>query len=371
LAAALGLPGYWSVRLAYADWLDRQGRPEAVRRASALAPDDARLRARLSDWSGAVARNPYDSASWIRLGLEAEAGGDQPSAERYLIRAAQADRLVGPRWTLANYYFRRESWEPFWQWARAAAEVSPETPVALYQLCGEATPDLGLIFDRVVSGRRRLIEGFLYWMQPRAGLDGLRAVAGRAVDLAGPEQSDALVACSSRMLALGAPMDSLRLWNRMIDRRLLPFQRLEPEAGVSLTNGDFRLPLKRETFNWAPSPIGRWVDGGVRFEFDGNQPERCDLLAQNVPVAGGRRYRLHCRYQASGIARGAGPVWVAGDLASSEPLAAGLRETSLEFAVEPASRVLRLGLVYQRVPGTTRIIGVLKLESVRLELLGQ
>jgi hypothetical protein len=371
LAAALGLPGYWSIRLAYADWLDRQGRPEAVRRASALAPDDARLRARLSDWSGAVARNPYDSASWIRLGLEAEAGGDQASAERYLIRAAQADRLLGPRWTLANYYFRRESWESFWQWARAAAEISPETPVALYRLCEEATPDLGLIFDRVVSGQRRLIEGFLYWMQPRAGLDRLRAVTGRAVDLAGPEQSDALVVCLNRMFALGAPMDALRLWNRMIDRRLLPFQRLEPETGISLTNGDFRLPLKGETFNWAPSPIGRWVDGGVRFEFDGNQPERCDLLAQNVPVAGGRRYRLHCRYQASGIARGAGPVWVAGDLATSEPLAAGPTETSLEFAVGPASRVLRLLLVYRRVPGTTRIIGVLKLESVRLELLRQ
>jgi hypothetical protein len=368
LAAALGVPFYWSIRLAWADWLDRQDRPEAVRRASALAPDDARLRARLSDWSGAVARNPYDSASWIRLGLEAEAGGDQVSAERYLLRAAQADRLFGPRWTLANYYLRRESWQPFWQWARAAAEISPETPVALYRLCWEAKPDLGLIFDRVISGQRRLIEGFLYWMAPRAGLDGLRAVAARAVELAGPEQSAALLVCSSRMLALGAPMDALRLWNRMIDRRLLPFQRLEPEAGVSLTNGDFRLPLKGETFNWAPSPIGR---GGVRFEFDGNQPERCDLLAQNVPVAGGRRYRLRCRYQASGIARGAGPVWVAGDLATSEPLAAGQTETSLEFAVGPASRVLRLLLEYRRVPGTTRIIGVLNLESVRLELLGQ
>ena len=331
MAAALGVPFYWSIRLAYADWLDRQDRTESVRRASALTPDDARLRARLSDWSGAVARNPYDSASWIRLGLEAEAGGDQVSAERYLLRAAQVDHLFAPRWTLANYYFRRESWEPFWQWARAAAEMSSEPPVALYQLCWEAKPDLGLIFERVVSGQRRLIEGFLYWMAPRADLDALRAVAGRAVDLAGPEQSNALVVCLNRMVALGAPMDALPLWNRMIDRRLLPFQRLEPEAGVSLTNGDFRLPLNGETFNWTSSPIGRWGGGGIRFEFDGNQPERCDLLAQNVPVVGGRRYRLRCRYQASGIARGAGPVWMAGDLATSEPLAAGSTETSLEF----------------------------------------
>ncbi|MEK7755232.1 MAG: hypothetical protein AAB654_25135, partial [Acidobacteriota bacterium] len=241
----------------------------------------------------------------------------------------------------------------------------------LYQLCWEAKPDLGAILARVVSGQRRLIEGFLYWMATRAGLDGLRAVTAKAVDLAGLEQSHALVVCLNRMVALGAAMDALPLWNRMIDRRLLPFQRLEPEAGVSLTNGEFRLPLNGETFNWTPSPIGRWGGGGIRFEFDGNQPERCDLLAQNVPVVGGRRYRLRCRYQATGIARGAGPVWMAGDLATSEPLAAGPAETSLEFTVGPASGVLRLLLRYQRVPGTTRIIGVLKLESVRLELLGQ
>ena len=66
-----------------------------------------------------------------------------------------------------------------------------------------------------------------------------------------------------------------------------------------------------------------------------------------------------------------GPVWMAGDLATSEPLAAGPTETSLEFTVGPVSRVLPLLLTYRRVPGTTRIIGVLRLESVRLELLGQ
>lgn len=376
LAIVLGLAGYWSVRLSRADWLDRQGWPEAVRRASDLAPGRADLRARLGDWPGAVDRNPYDAASWIRLGLEAEARGDPVPAERSLLRAAEADRLYDPRWTLANYYFRRESRELFWKWARAAAESSRGTPVALYRLCREVTPDLGLIFDRVVSGRRELLEGFLYWVLAQNDPDGLRLVSERGVEIAGPDQSNVLAAGSGQMLAKGAIDDALRLWNRLIDRGLLPFGRLDPGAGTSLTNGDLRWPPKSEAFNWTmpaiPGVSRRHSPGSLRFEFSGNQPERCELLAQHVPVLGERRYRLTSRYRTTGIAGGAGPFWLAPGLPPGAPLAAGdWAESSLEFETPVAARIIRLELAYQRIPGTTRITGVLWLEKVRLELLRQ
>jgi hypothetical protein len=374
LAIALCPAGYWSVRLSRADWLDRQGWPEAVRRASGLAPGRADLRARLGDWPGAVARNPYDATSWIRLGLEAEERGDQVLAERSLLRAADADRLYDPRWTLANYYFRREAWELFWSWARGAAASSRETPVALYRLCREVTPDLGLIFDRVVSDRPHLVEGFLYWVQSQDNLDGLRAASDRAVEFAGPDQSQALAACSGQMLAKGAVADALRLWNRLIDRGLLPFGRLDPDAGTSLTNGALRLPPKGEAFNWIlpaiPGVSARYSPGALRFEFTGNQPERCELLAQNVPVRGGRRYRLSSRYRTTGVAGGAGPRWLAPGLSPGPPLAADdWTESWLEFETPVAARVIRIELAYQRIPGTTRITGVLWLEKVRLDLL--
>jgi hypothetical protein len=374
LAAALGLAGYWSVRLSWADWLDRQGWPEAVRHASELAPDRADLRARLEDWAGAVARNPYDARSWIRLGLEAEARGDQDLGESCLLWAAEVDRLFEPRWTLANYYYRREAWEPFWIWARRAAELSRETPVALYRLSREVTPDLGLIFDRLVSGYPRLVEGFLYWAQTQGDVRGLQAVAEKAVELAGPDQSRALVACSSQILAQGHAGEALRLWNRMIDRRLLPFERLDPGAGASLTNGDLRLPPAGETFNWALPAVqgvsGHHAGGVLRFEFSGRQPERCELLVENVPVLGGRRYQLRSRYRTSGIASGAGPRWTAGGQTAGTPLAAeDWTESSPEFETPPAAAVIRLALVYERVPGTTRVTGVLWLAEVRLELL--
>ena len=372
VVAGLCLAVYWSARLAWADWLGRQDSVEVVRRASALAPVDAFLRARLSDWKGAVSRNPYDSESLIHLGLEAEGRGDFPGAEKVLLRAAEVNRLYEPRWALANYYFRRQSWGPFWQWAASAAAISPVTPVPLYSLCREATPDAGLIFDRVVAGRQWLLEGFLYWIESRNELDGLRAVVPRSIELAGPGDHKVLAATTSRTLALGAPADALRFWNRMIERGLLPFGRLDPEAGASLTNGDFRLPLKGEAFNWilteTPGVTSRWEEGrGVRFEFSGNQPENLDLLAQNIPVTGGRQYVLRCRYRTSGIASGAGPVWLAGELAG-HPLATNdWDESSLEFVTRPESGLLRLRLSYGRVPGTTRINGVLWLSSVRLD----
>ena len=52
--------------------------------------------------------NPRDAGSWLRLGIEAEVGGDPVLAERHLLRAEQADHTFLPAWTLANYYYRRD-----------------------------------------------------------------------------------------------------------------------------------------------------------------------------------------------------------------------------------------------------------------------
>ena len=84
-------------------------------------------------------------------------------------------------------------------------------------------------------------------------------------------------------------------------------------------------------------------------------------------MTSGRQYVLRCRYRTSGIASGAGPVWLAGELAG-HPLATNdWDESSLEFVTRPESGLLRLRLSYGRVPGTTRINGVLWLSNVRLD----
>ncbi len=376
LAAMLCLATWWSVRLARADWLGHQGSREAVRRAAELASENAVYPARLGEWREAVARNPYDSASLIRLGLDAEERGDYYATERSLLRAAKVDHLYEPRWALANYYLRRRDWGRFWNWARQAGDISPEPPRALFRLCREATPDLGLIFERLSPRGPRVLGSFLYWVGDQHDRSGLLAVTGRAVEIAGAGEREALLYCLSEAVRLDAVTNACRIWNRMIERGLLSFERLVPESGASLTNGDFRFPPEGETFNWRLLPVtgvtGRWRGPGqMRFEFSGTQPERCALIEQTLPLLGGCRYRLSWRHRMTGIAPGAGPVWAAGSAATSQPLSGrDAAEPQLEFTTPPGAQAIHLCLEYRRQPGTTRIEGVLLLSEVRLQLAG-
>lgn len=364
LVAGLCAAGYWSARLAWADRLIRRESAAALLQAASLAPSRADVRARLGDWAGAVARNPYDSASWIRHGLDAESRGDFGAAQRSLLRAADADRLFQPSWTLANYYFRRQDPERFWFWARAAAGRSPQTPAALYRLCRERAA-WGEIYRRVVNGQPRLLAGFLFWALPRADLAGLQSISS----LAAPADRDAANALVGRFLELGSPADAVKTWNRLTERRVLEFAPLDPGRGASLTNGDFLRPPRGEAFNWSVLQVAgvssRASRGEMRLEFSGRQPENCDLLAQTLPVLAGRRYRLRCRYRTAGIAPGAGPRWLPGGTPLSSE---DWRETESELTTQPGEEVVRLRLAYQRVPGTTRIAGTLWLAHVRLEL---
>src|ERR1700724_3436649 len=115
---ALALALYWSCRLALADWLFRANTSASVARATALDPENASYHAWLAEiqehdgrdppteLETAARLNPSDSAVRIRLRLRAESQRDFARAEKYLLEAAQIDKLFAPRWTLANYYIR-------------------------------------------------------------------------------------------------------------------------------------------------------------------------------------------------------------------------------------------------------------------------
>ena len=137
---AIVLAGAYSIRLAMADAAFRKHTPEAVARALEILPDRASyllLRALQMDYDGAdstallerAARvNPVSSAPRIRLGLAAETRGDFPGAEKWLLDAARVDRQFEPRWTLANFYFRRERAGLFWKWMRGARSLLWRSP---------------------------------------------------------------------------------------------------------------------------------------------------------------------------------------------------------------------------------------------------
>ena len=174
--AVLGLAIYWSLRLGYADHLFRSGTPEGVKRAVELAPGNARYQdhwaailedsgkdpaAALAAMEAAVASNPRDSSSWMELGLRAERDGDLQKAERCLLEAARVDRQYDPRWTLANFYFRKSDWENFWLWAREAAAMSYGDSAALFRLGWRATQDPALILSRAIPDQPQVLARFI------------------------------------------------------------------------------------------------------------------------------------------------------------------------------------------------------------------
>src|SRR5579871_4955673 len=127
---AIAAAAWFAVRLAWADLEFRRGTLASVERASKILPNETRyllFRALQLDYEGqdstallekAAALNPLSSAPRIRLGLAAETRGDLPAAEKWLLEAARVDQQFEPRWTLANFYFRRgdSRRDDFWQW---------------------------------------------------------------------------------------------------------------------------------------------------------------------------------------------------------------------------------------------------------------
>ncbi|MGH9658578.1 MAG: hypothetical protein ACRD96_08535, partial [Bryobacteraceae bacterium] len=90
---------------------------------------------RRGQFDQALRINPRYSPAWINSGLAAEIAGDYADAERRLLEAARVDRRYRPRWTLANFYLRRNRMEDFWAWVRKAAEVRYADRTSLYELC--------------------------------------------------------------------------------------------------------------------------------------------------------------------------------------------------------------------------------------------
>jgi hypothetical protein len=395
--AVLTCAAYWSLRLGYADWVVRTGSPEQAKRATELAPCHARYQARLAalldQWGEdqaasvaalerAVVCNPRDSESWIELGLQAEKEGDSTKAERFLLEAARVDKQYDPRWTLANFYFRRNDAENFWSWARKAAAMSYGDGASLFRLCWRMTQDPGAILERAIPDQPAVLARYLSFLLADHRVAALEAAAQRAAGHAGPEDLPVLLASCDRLVEARQFPAALRIWTALSRRKLLPYLPPEPERGLSLTNGDFRAPLLSHGFDWrvhvaeGVSVSRSESEPALRITFSGRQPESCELLSQFVPVLPGREYRLRFRYRTSGIGPDTGVQWRIFDAATAAQLADRSSylssedeiEQEVSFSTPAKTHMARLVLLYQRAPGTTRIEGSIFLSRVSLVL---
>ncbi len=368
LAVAGLLAATWiSIRLARADRLFRSRDPASVVRAVLLAPGNVEylsFRALQVDYDGgnpapllerAAELDPFSSAPRIRLGLGAELRGDFDTAEKQLLVAARLDRQFEPRWTLANFYFRRGNAEEFWKWMYAALEVSYGDRRPAFDLCWRMNGEAAEILSRAIPERREVIGAYLGYLLETHRVMAMSPVARKVA--AGNDSRDIallLAACDALIDAKRAA-EASELWRAM--GYSLPVTFAAPRVGAG--------------FDWRPLPIQGGVHVNVdqprpmhRITLSGQQPESCELLRRFENLRAGVRYTLRWEARTQGLASPSGVAWSIGGervaVTSSEGGSAG------ELAFVAPSDLTPLTLVYERPPGEVRAEGSVEMWNVTI-----
>ncbi|HLH39697.1 MAG TPA: hypothetical protein VKX39_11165 [Bryobacteraceae bacterium] len=361
--AGLAAASIFAIERARADFAFRSNSPDAVR----LAPGNTEylmFRALQIEydggdprplWERAAELNPLNSAPRIALGLNAEVRGDFASAEKWLLEAARADHQFEPRWTLANFYFRRENSGQFWKWMRAALEVSYGDRRPAFELCWRMSGQPEQILARAIPERPEVLAAYLGWLLETGRPRAIAPVAMKIASI--PGDRPLLLAADDALLAAGDGANALSLWRAM---------GFAAPAGVF--RGNFEPGAIGHGFDWRLNALSGVTHTDIdapramhRIDFDGREPESCELLGQMLLLEKGRRYRLRWNASITGIASPGGFEWRVGEARAAASGGAG----ELEF-IAPAE-IADLKLLYQRPPGHARADGRLELWEVHLE----
>jgi hypothetical protein len=393
LALAMACACYFAVRLAYADHLAQTDSADQVRKALTIVPGNANywlhwvdLR-EASGQSGDVGiahaadADPFNARVWIRAGLNSEMCGDYQRAEQYLLRAAQQSRQFEPRWTLANYYLRRNDEQRFWPWAKSALLWANGDRRLLFELFWEMRPDADTILRRAIPDDPKVLRDYLDFLLHNNRSEAALAVAQKLELRASAEDRDLLLRYTDHMLNERRWQAALSSWNALCLRKVVRYTPLDPDHGQLLTNGAFTAEPLDSGFDWHISRVDGVVavradsPSALRFDFSGKQPENCNLVNQFVPLRPGRRYKLHFTYRTEGIAPQTGLQWKVIDASTHaeipvHPLSLASDQWSegdVPFAVPSGVQTGRVVLAYRRPPGTVRIDGTIWLRNVGLE----
>ena len=397
LAAICALATWRSVRIAWADWLATSGTLQELDHAIRIEPGDGRMlatsaifRSDNGDLSPAVDRDleraarldPLDSKLFMTLGLRAEFRGDKAAAERDLAHAADIDHQFRPAWTLAEFYYRAGHQDRMWPLIDRILKLDPLgfDPGPVFDLCWNALGDPAKI--RALIPPPRLLEYLSYLIRTNRADAALDVWPAALVLSAPPGRAAAALKPFPDFLAgAGRIPEAVRAWNELVSRGIVQSGRLEPATGVSIADPGFVFPPAAGVFSWQIANTDGVLiangPGGLRAEFDGNEPESFELASVLAPVLPGREYRLIWTADASRLAspQDAGFSFQVGrtvlpsargpESTQCPPL---LTQAACQFAAGPDTRAVRVDLMYSRASGTTRAQGTLRVLKAALEL---
>jgi tetratricopeptide (TPR) repeat protein len=379
LVCCLGI--WFSWKAERADSLFREDSVQSLRAAIALVPDGWQYYMRLAQLDRehahglletALNLDRYNAQAAIELALQDESDGNFSDAEKLLLAAFSVDRTFVPRWSLANFYFRRDNLPSFWVWARSAAEMPTEDMGPLFELCWRVTPDAGAIANAILNDDRGLVRQYVRFLIDKDQMDALASVAPRLVRL-GNQEADRplLLDVVNRLVDTNNAAGASQVWKSMVQQHWVPGDATLPN------NGEFNrepLPVK---FDWTlPEYPGlhSWPgSSGLQTELTGEEPEDCMIAEQYLTLAPGS-YSLSYTYHSTGIAPDTGIRWQILDartgsvVTESEALSSEAQtQTSWRFAIPNGVPLQRLRLDYQRALGTSRISGTLLVLSTRIQ----
>jgi hypothetical protein len=378
-ACALGIWQSWT--LARAGFLFDQDTETSIRAAIREEPDAWPYYMRLAQFDPGNARpliikslqlNRYDAQADIELALQVEAGGDYDQAERLMLAAFDIDRTYLPRWSLANFYLRRDNLPAFWYWARSAAAVPSQDIFPLFDLCWLVAPDPERIASILPDGNTESLRQFIDFLLAMNEVHPAGMFAQRLV-LAGSEEADRsrILAVIDHLVASNDASTAIALWRMSIRQQWVVADLTAPNNQCFArqpvpVSFDWRIPEYSGLHSWPGS-------SGLETEFSGEEPEDAAIADQVLALTPGN-YTVSYSYRTTGVAPDTGIQWQMLDAKSDQVLAESLDlsshvSTRTAFQVSMADGVpfVRLRLNYHRPLGTPRITGTLVIEWVRIE----
>ncbi len=299
------------------------------------------------------------------------------------MRAAEVDQEYLPKWTLANYYFRRGEEDKFWFWAKSAAQMLYGDPLPLFRLSGQVVED-GRLIDRLGIRSPDIQAAYLAYLLSQNRLDLIDPAAHRLLDQDRESDVPLLLTACDRLIETKLADEALAIWNALAKARKISYAPLEPSAASILTNDNFLPTPATRGFAWRL----QWVDGisasreenpsGLRLAFSGEEPEECEPLVRFLPVRENAVYEFTALYRTAGIPPDTGLGWRVTDLdggnlmgppqsLASEDGATG----KIRFVTPPGCSLVRIALAYRRALGTTRVEGSLILREAGLRRVAQ
>ena len=365
----------------------RQNTQPSIDWAVHLVPFNASYVRRLAGWDvtrrtallqRAVSLNPLDAQGWLQLGFDAEFRRHDPAlAEKAYLQAAAVDHMYLPRSTLANFYFRQENEPAFLKWSKAALAITPFPADPIFSQMWLLDPNPVKLGDNIPERPGVLLQYASFLMNAHQ-FTAVPPVLKRMMDAAGnasPEaygRTNVVGPIMDQLLWAGYPEAALQIWGFLHSASWVSLP--VPSGTRPLTNGSFHSAIWNHGFDWTVLGnegifFNQYPEAGeLRFDFSGNEPEKCTLLQQWIPTLPGQVYRLQWTASATGASKPLGLSWrihrPGGALDSPDliTIAPGV----WNFKAPELTQSTLLSLEYARPLGETRANGVFILQSVSI-----